>query len=28
LYLNGPLSKKYTEKEIRSMAEVGGEVYL
>ena len=23
-----PLSKKYTEKEIRSMAEVGGEVYL
>jgi hypothetical protein len=29
LYLGrAPLSKKYTEEEIRSMVEVGGNVYL
>jgi hypothetical protein len=25
---NTPLSEKYTEEEIRSMVEVGGDVYL
>jgi hypothetical protein len=28
LYLNTPLSKKYSGAEIRSMVEVGGEIYL
>jgi hypothetical protein len=26
--INTPLSKKYSEEEIRSMVEVGGNVYL
>jgi hypothetical protein len=26
--MSSPLSKRYTEKEIRSMVEVGGNIYL